>query len=498
MSSSPQAERESLDDQERLNAEFVASLSSHYPGYAGVIVETLKIVGSRSIIELSEACKRHKAYAHLVAAIKARQFDALICRSRDRIARTDALILTIERLCQEYDILVVPRQSLPVTLDIRAVRASEGAGLISAIEGHFAAAGVRRLVHDNKMGMEARVRALRLFPSNLPWGYRYIFSETGEQSIAVEPGAAYVLRAILIEKFIDARLSYGQIAAALNAAGEPAPSGGQWSKRSVLNIIANAERYAGYLTLNKRSKTGRDVIHVLGRHDAILSETELAKVRLERDSRRYGRLPDGSLFSGVVYCTMSGQPLVSQTRRHSGPNGVATYRRMRCLHCSTQHSISEKDLIACVSDFLRKLQGVTDPSKLLSSHTPENRAAIENNIAALITRLNDIEKQKSKLLALYLERDDISTKMFDEEMAALTRQEELAQGGIATQRERLKSSVAAEQELARIVRLQQMADRVSELLRTNPLAAQRFLFQSIRIHVNPLTGKRGIADIIIL
>ena len=139
--------------------------------------------------------------------------------------------------------------------------------MITVIEGHLALAAVKRLVHENEMGMTARVKGRLLFPSNVPWGYRYVFSEEGEQSIQVNSNAAHAARALLVDLFMEKRLSYKQISELLNGSGLPAPTG-TWSERSVRHIVANAERFAGFITLNKRSKHGRELIHVLGKHDS--------------------------------------------------------------------------------------------------------------------------------------------------------------------------------------------------------------------------------------
>lgn len=82
--------------------------------------------------------------------------------------------------------------------------------------------------------------------------------------------------------------------------------------------------------------------------------------------------------------------------------GTASYRRMRCLHCSTQHSIAEKTLIACVSQFLGKIHDTSDPDLLLSAETMGDRSAIERNIAALKDRLADIADRMRKLVNLYV------------------------------------------------------------------------------------------------
>lgn len=497
VSSAPQAEKESPEEQRRLNTEFVQNLSNYYPGYAGFITQTISIVGTRTIIELSDACRLHEGYRQLVDAIKGRTIDAIVCRSRDRIARMDALILTIERLCNQHDIIVVPRQSLPVTIDINAIRNSEGAGLISVIEGHFARSAVQRLVHENQMGMQARVRQRKLFPSNVPWGYKYVYSEDGQQSIQVDTNAAPAIRALLVDLFVGKRLAYRQIAEILNRSNLPSPNG-PWSERTVRHIVANADRFAGYLTLNVRSKTGRDVIHVPGDHQAIISEEELAFVRLEKKTRKFGRTPRGGSLSGSIYCSVADLPLVAEKQHYKTSKGAVVYKRMRCLHCIPQHSILEKSLIAYIKEFLAQVQGHSDLDTVTTSGTQREKESIEANISAMLGRLEDIARKKQRLLSVFVEREDIDPELFDKEMDSLSRQASGVESSIERLRTELENSLSAEMEAAKVQRMAEMKDELLKLMDENPAIAQRFLIETIRVFVSPTPDGSVIDRIVIV
>ena len=86
-----------------------------YPGYAGVFTGEIRIVGTRSIASLQEACALHPEYQRLVDAIISPgandQPRALICSERDRLGRTSSLVSQLEFFCLEYNMVPVARYS---------------------------------------------------------------------------------------------------------------------------------------------------------------------------------------------------------------------------------------------------------------------------------------------------------------------------------------------------------------------------------------------------
>lgn len=83
VSSDPQAEKESLHDQKRLNYQLVANIGRHYPGYTAEVVADLQVVGSRSIIDIADAAEAYPdAYGVLLDLLKGQQIEAVVCRLR--------------------------------------------------------------------------------------------------------------------------------------------------------------------------------------------------------------------------------------------------------------------------------------------------------------------------------------------------------------------------------------------------------------------------------
>lgn len=285
VSSRAQSEKRSLVMQREENISFVANLSTRYPLFSGEIIGELQVIGSRSIIELEEACRRYPAYTKLVTLVRARAIQAVVCRSRDRLARTDALVMTIERLCEKHGVYIIPRQNPPVTLDPEFLWNAEGSGLYPAIEAHVAASAVRRLTNDHQMGMIARITNGE-FAGRIPWGYVARYDVDGKKSIVIDPNAAQAIRLILLNLFVGQQLSLRDIAKQLNDAGIAPPKAEKWASSSIEKIIKNADRYAGYVYVNRNSKRNRPYAEAKSDHPLIIDDVELKTVRKEVERRK--------------------------------------------------------------------------------------------------------------------------------------------------------------------------------------------------------------------
>ena len=82
VSSDPQAEKESLHDQKRLNHQLIENIGRHYPGYTAELVADLQVVGTRSIVDIADAVEAYPdAYGELMRLLKGGDIDAIVCRS---------------------------------------------------------------------------------------------------------------------------------------------------------------------------------------------------------------------------------------------------------------------------------------------------------------------------------------------------------------------------------------------------------------------------------
>ena len=423
VSSEPQAEKESLIEQRAQNHLFVANLPRLYPTYAGEVVAELQVVGSRSITELDEACRRYPAYAKLIHVIRSNAIDAIVCRSRDRLGRADSLAITIERLCAKHGVVVIPRQNPPVTLDPDYFRYADGSGLAAAIESHMAAASVRRLVNDHNMGMIARIERGD-FAGRLPWGYSVKFDDDGNKIVAINEGAAQTLREILVDLYADQKLSLRAIAKHLNDSGSKPARAEKWVSTTVEKIIRNADRYAGYVYVNRNSKRGRQYTVAVSGHLPIISENELHAIRaVQEERRRPVRRPKQvlrSVYAGSVICTYTQAPLRTLLN-----NGVVTFR---CTECAKQgrtiHSISESRVAEAIDS---SWQAFADPADLASYLLQVRTKAAqenENQSAQVKAQLGQLKRQQQALMQAYI-NGEVATDSFDSAMQSLVEESQL-------------------------------------------------------------------------
>ena len=491
-----QAERESPVDQKRKNLEFIESLGRHYPNSRGVLVRTFTMAASRSITLLSDACTLHEQYAQLVEMIRSRSFDLLICRSRDRLGRTLPLVTAIEKLCLDHGIVVVPRMSLPSTINYRELVKAEGSGLIGAIEAQMAESEVRRLVNRHEMGMRGRVLNSKLFANHVPYGYRYQYDRDGQRKIVIDDSAAAVVRLILVDLYWRAGWGVPKIARYLNDQRITSPRASIWYSGTLRQLIERVYRYTGYLELNHRSLTGRDETRIKGDHPPILSEEELAGILAVRDERHHTRTSEVTrrVFSGIAYCTICGHPLhvhwLTYRRKRTGE--VVRTPTMRCAPDSyTSHlSISEAHLMEAARAAIAKLEELADMSEYVDQDIESRMDILRTRLAGLQKQRESIAKQRARLVDVYVEKGLIPTNEFQTRLAGLDQKIVETEEQEAAFVEKLEIEDRASNRAERLEELRRAGTRLLDLAETEPVLVRNWLHGVMRIWV----AKGGIVE----
>jgi DNA invertase Pin-like site-specific DNA recombinase len=481
VSSRAQAEKESLPDQRRLNHAFVADLPRHYPGYTGSVVADLEVVGSRSIVELSDAAALYPdAYGELLRLVRAGAIDAIVCRSRDRLGRTDALIVTLERFCLEHGVIVVPRQSLPATLNLKTLRDSEGAGLLGVIESHFAHSAVRRIVNEHERGMIERVAKRKQFPSHLPWGYRYHYSETGARTVVIDPPAAAVIRYILVDLFLDEDLGRVAIVQRLQAEGCLSPSGASWDYDTLRKVFRIPDRYAGYILVNRVTKNARPFTRVRGDHPAIITDDELARIQAKSEALTTRLDPPFSVLAGAVWCAVANQPMYTV---HASRTPPVTH--FRCYHCEKygpgRHSITEARLLAVAKLAIQQLLADADARAAMHQLHAADLTRIDAELAGVDAARERLLAKERRLLHTYVHLADTQLEWFDAQMQAIQAERAAllaTENALLAQRASVESAESSADNLAA---LQALGDRM--FTDASPAQLQRWLSSCIRIYV---------------
>lgn len=491
VSSRPQAEKESLPDQLSANREYVNNLSRFYPGNEGYIVAEIQMVGSRSISELGDACDRYpKEYGEMVRMIRSRAIEAIICRARDRLGRTDALIVTIERLCLENGIVVLPRQSPPISLDAQYLRDNAGTGIHAAVDGHMSLFYVRQLVANHKMGMFNRVVERKKFANMVPWGYRIRFDEQGNQHIEIDPAAAEIIRFILVDCLLRKRMGRMQIVQACNERGYRTKTGLEWNDGSMANVIKFAWRYAGMLRVNNYSKTNRIQKEVMGEHPAILTPNEWEEIRREMESRKHTRISRVRPFAGAVYCMATGKRMSGDATTFRNADGTTRiHYTYQCNICEYPHTIAQDRIIVAVRAALEMLMKCEDPASLIPA--PEiDTEAIEKRIASIRKSLNEINTKRERLVEMYISRSDVNQTVFDRQMDSLTRQEKALEQAMVDVQTELYQEESREQSVERLSEMKEIGVKLLDEIEEHPEIVQRFVHDTMKIYIAH-DGTRG-------
>jgi DNA invertase Pin-like site-specific DNA recombinase len=192
----------------------------------------------------------------LLDAARAGQFNLLVVRAGDRIARDQAIYFNIVKILQEQchvQIISLTSPSFAEDPDIfnpiRNTRLIAQHTMDSFVATYQHALQVERL----QEGKRAQVRAGRFIFANPPFGYKIEPKMTGNKVERVpipDPVTYWVLEALPTWTLED-NLSLLEIAERLDSLGVPTIKGGRWNRNSVNTIIRNPF-YAGKIVHGRR------------------------------------------------------------------------------------------------------------------------------------------------------------------------------------------------------------------------------------------------------
>lgn len=321
VSSLPQVEKISLQSQLELGRQHAAK-------WNGEVVAELVIPGeSRSIVLYEDAAKRIKAYAQLKELIDQRAIDVLCFLDRSRLGRKASLSMAVVELCHEAGIITYDLDSPPATLESPAT--SHDDMLVGAIKSVGAQQQIAKLMSHHREGMIGRVERGELPSGVPPYGYALRYEPDGSKVVEIDDTAANRVRQ-MIDWYLDGA-GAPSIAERFNAAGIPAPMGGQWIPVLVRSVLFRAWRYAGYGEVNRKTTRGRPYVRAKGNWPPIIPEATAERVFAERDRRLANRKVTDTpyLLSGVVWCIICDRPMGINSIRRNRPSK----RRQIQLRC---------------------------------------------------------------------------------------------------------------------------------------------------------------------
>jgi len=396
VSSKPQAEKDSVASQFR-DARALCE-ERQWP-----IAAELEVPGhSREYIFLHDAARDMDAYARLIELCDADAFDLLICRGRDRLGRTDALIAQVEAIVRQASATVY-------SMTIPSEPEQEPSGRdtwLSAIERAKAQDEIRELTRRSTQGSSARTRQGFFTVGNTPYGYRKVHElkpddfdnieaiedRTQKDMVIYEPEARIVR--MIYDWYLDG-MSIRAIAVKLNGEGHKPPRV-RWNQTQVRRMLRNPT-YIGRVRYGVRQNTPRGetimrhapLVDAPGRHTAIIDAEKYhaAVALMTRRGKIRGRAAASTrLLTGLLYCECG----YAMQKPHNSPSYYCQgyyHRKTVARPCTNKHTVREDELQEIVKSELRAL--ASNPIRYSEWTTSNNDT---NRRDALLNTLASIEK----------------------------------------------------------------------------------------------------------
>lgn len=517
VSSRPQAERDSVEQQ-------VADGGALAAAQGWQVVATLVVPGeSRDYIDLADALAglderlrpgEENAYRRLLDLLAGRAFDVLVCRARDRLGRTDALIAGVEERCRRAGVMVWSIAMPP--------SGSEAGDLyVSAVERAGAQREMVELRRRHRYGMDAKLRRGELLGATAPFGYRAERVQVGRDLLrraVVEPAEAGAYRELVAAtlartatgvellawlrvQFSGLNWSTGTLSGLLRNPfhaglllrrrqanpGEAAglrifrPDGASifddpgWPEAQA--ILAARSGRGGWVNTDKR---GRQKVYLLaiGEHQPVIDFAQWLALQREMESRSGTRRPHAvaSLWAGMARCGLCDSPMhFVSSGTLKNPRYLYFYYRcsrrdQRYGDCDNE-TIRVEALTAGVAVWLENFY-----RQLSTSESVPTSPAHPDLLAGILAQRDDLLAQRERLETLAVSgRIDLDT--FDRRAALLSEALAAVEGRLAGEQAALASRERTAVRLATMEQL--LPDLAGRLLAADPLEANRWLREAI-------------------
>lgn len=422
VSSKPQLRGDSLEQQE-------ADGRAIAERFGWQVVEALTVFGqSRSYIFYTEAEVEVEVYRRFRELCDKRAADVLICRGRDRLGRSDALISQVEALARQAGMQVYSMAMPSYIVEPGQAGLDRGALYSGAIERATAQAELIELKRRYSDGTRARVRR-GLHPNNRePFGYRRVDKDA---PMAKVPREIAVLREMY--KLYVKGLGYQRITARLNSDDRWKPRRRPvWVASTVARVLHNPF-YAGFVTW-------RDVVAV-GQHEPVFMPEEWSALQAEKRRRARTRGKSAYPYTGLVRCRVCGGGMTVQSLRKHPPHDDEYYVYYRCsrgvrarVTRSGEPHYTCVPLAAIREAVLNEAHRLSNPQELekaCQDQAAEERIALRRARVGLEAALDDLAAEVHRLLDAHTRWGYIQADVFDEAMSKAARRQKEGEEALA-------------------------------------------------------------------
>lgn len=359
------------------------------------------------------------AVRSLIEACKRRQLDAVIVWKSDRLTRNlrDLLMLT-EDVFRDHGVQFI---SCTETIDT----STPTGRLVLNVLGAFAQNERENTSERTTMVMRELAKTGKHMGGVPPYGY----SVDQDGRYVLNPAEAGGVR-ILFEMKLAGH-SYGDIIAALDAAGYKSRSGKTFEKNTLYDMLRN-EKYTGTYIYNRATPADRDGRRnnraskpeeewerIPGAMPAIITYEQWEAVkRMTKGNKAIGGKNTAKniyVLSGLVRCGVCGKPM---TIANAGRNRDGSYwRAYRCKNKCVK-GIEYRKLESCVFDFLEHYAGSDEFRESVITLAREyNAYAAEDSaqdLQQLRSALSQAQAERNNLFKLAAKASDPPASLLDE------------------------------------------------------------------------------------
>lgn len=333
-------------------------------------------------------------YAKFLELARAKQFDVFFFLNRSRLGRKASLSMSVVGVCEDYDIRPFDMESPPASLDRNRNRDERYMGAIKSVEGENQ---IIKIQDDHRTGMIRRAE-LGKMPGKINFGYLPVYDSRGKLTgYSVDEEAATTIR-LIVRLYLDSGYGALNIADYLNRHSRPAPAGGEWGHTQITFLLRRMWRYAGYVELNRYTKTNRPYIRARGKWPAIISEDDVRRIETEQDIRRGARKSVHTVyrFTRMVYCAVCDARFHCHIKKQyrQNDNGTHSAYAYVCYRCPGSHtSIGEKKIIKAITAYINVLSTQPEARQQWTARpSVDQSATIMADIEALNLRIDKLNR----------------------------------------------------------------------------------------------------------
>lgn len=361
----------------------------------------------------------------LCELVETGQVEAIFVDAQDRLSRgRQSEWWNFVDLCQSNRTRIV--------IDGRELKLDdEGDEIKSALDAILARRESREKAHRITGGLAKVVASGRYLGSRRPYGWDFD-GERQHRRLILNPAEATTIRRMV--EWYESGAGDADIAGRLNASGVPSPSGGEWEKSEIRNILTSP-LIKGFV--HRRTPQGRQEFE--GQHQAIVDPARWDQLQEIRASRRgRGRRPEGGhvFTGGILRCPECHSALRARTtpRGYAYYECTGRYRKDRPVNC-VQSNINARHIEeAILGGLLRRIFDLEETAARIEQAAERERQRAGSLLREAERQIAAVEKKRQRAQRDYLD-GKLSAQLWADASAALDRDTAMADAHAAELRE---------------------------------------------------------------